>query len=130
MATIRKRGGKFEVQVRRRGFASVTRSFITKADAREWSRMIERQADRNELGPSARTLADITLAQLVERYRDTVVPVLMRVWLKRRDRSYVFRYINPNMATVEMTTHQAKSRVIQRVTSIVDRYLPTRRLPS
>ncbi len=33
MATIRKRGGKYEVQIRRKGQASVSRSLLLKSDA-------------------------------------------------------------------------------------------------
>jgi hypothetical protein len=38
MATIRKRGEKWHVQVRRKGWGSVTRSFLKKADAETWTR--------------------------------------------------------------------------------------------
>jgi integrase len=76
MASIRKRGTKYEVQFRRKGFATVTRSFLKLSDAKEWGRTVELKADRNELSPNKKTLDSITLAELVERYRDTVVPSL------------------------------------------------------
>src|SRR5690554_883035 len=74
MATIRKRGDKYHVQFRRQGFAPVTKSFIQHTDAKEWARMMETKADRHELAPSRRELADITLGDLVARYRDEVIP--------------------------------------------------------
>ncbi|WP_027155330.1 site-specific integrase [Mesorhizobium sp. WSM2561] len=74
MATLRKRNGKWQVQVRRHGFPVQSRSFVSKADANEWARAIERQHDRQELGPDRKTLKTITLADLVTRYRDEVVP--------------------------------------------------------
>lgn len=74
MATIRKRNGKWEVQVRRHGFPAKTRSFQSKADAKEWATEIERRHDRQELGPDRKALKNIALAELVERYRDEVVP--------------------------------------------------------
>ncbi|MER8580025.1 hypothetical protein NKG95_15005 [Mesorhizobium sp. M1423] len=74
MATIRKRNGKWQVQVRRQGFPVQSRSFVSKADAREWARTIERQHDRQDLGPDRKTLKAITLGDLVSRYRDEVVP--------------------------------------------------------
>jgi len=75
MATIRKlKSGKWNVQVRRQGYEPRSKSFLAKSDALEWARGIERQLDRQELGPDKRALKDITLAELVERYRDEVLP--------------------------------------------------------
>jgi hypothetical protein len=72
MATIRKRNDRWQVQVRRQGFAPVARSFRLRTDAQEWAREMERQADRQELSISRHTLQQITLGELVTRYRDTV----------------------------------------------------------
>lgn len=74
MASIRKRNGKWNVQVRRRGHEPRSKSFLVKADALEWAREIERSLDRQELGPDRKTLKGITLAELVTRYRDEVLP--------------------------------------------------------
>ncbi|ETA72668.1 MULTISPECIES: tyrosine-type recombinase/integrase [Mesorhizobium] len=74
MATLRKRNGRWQVQVRRQGFPTQSRSFVSKADANEWARLIERQHDRQELGPDRKALKTMTLADLVTRYRDEVVP--------------------------------------------------------
>lgn len=74
MATIRKHRDKYQVQVRRKGFPPVTKSFFLLSDAKEWARHQERQVDRGELGPDQKVLETITLADLVIRYRDTVIP--------------------------------------------------------
>ena len=72
MATIRKRGAKWQVQIRRVGVRSVSRSFHVRKDAEAWARQTEVQADRCELPDDPRALQHVTLGQLVERYRDTV----------------------------------------------------------
>ncbi|RUX49473.1 site-specific integrase [Mesorhizobium sp. M4A.F.Ca.ET.050.02.1.1] len=74
MASIRKRNGKWNVQVRRRGHEASSKSFLAKSDALEWAREIERQLDRQELGPDRKTLKSITLAELVTRYKNEVLP--------------------------------------------------------
>lgn len=74
MASIRKRGNKHHVQICRNGFASRTRSFLKLSDAKEWARLVEGQADRNELAPCQKVLKATFLADLVARYRDEVVP--------------------------------------------------------
>jgi integrase len=74
MATIRKRGNKWQVQVRRQGSGALSRSFHVLKDAEEWSRHMEVLADRGDLPADPAALRGITLGQLVERYRDTVSP--------------------------------------------------------
>lgn len=74
MATIRKRNGKFQVQVRRRGYPDLSRTFHLLRDAKEWARHIETQVDRGELAPDRRQLERETLGDLVTRYRDEIVP--------------------------------------------------------
>ena len=72
MATIRRRGNRYHVQVRRKGLRSINRSFHSHKDAEAWARQMEVQADRHELPPDPNQLRNVTLGQLVVRYRDTV----------------------------------------------------------
>lgn len=74
MASIRKRGAKYEAQVRRKGFQTITRSFSFKRDAQEWAREKERQADRQELPTDRKALEGTTLGNLATRYLKEVVP--------------------------------------------------------
>lgn len=73
MATIRKHRDKYQVQVRRKGFPAISRSFHKLSDAKEWARHMETQADRQELAPNRKELSRISLEELVRRYRDEVV---------------------------------------------------------
>jgi integrase len=79
MATIRRRGKKFEVQIRRTGQRRVSKSFNALSDARAWARHMEVQADRNGLPLDGKVLQRVTLGELVKRYRDTIS-------LEKRDR--------------------------------------------
>ena len=56
MATIRKRGSGFQVQIRRIGQKSTTKSFITKQDANIWARQTEVLIDKNALPPDPTVL--------------------------------------------------------------------------
>lgn len=76
MANIRKRGNRYQVQVRRKGQSSATRSFTRLSDAKEWARLIETQADRQELAPNRKALEKTKLSTLVKRYKQDVVPTL------------------------------------------------------
>ncbi|MAE50209.1 MAG: integrase [Micavibrio sp.] len=73
MATIRKlKSGKFEAQVRRKGYAPVSRTFHKKSDAEEWARHTEVKADRGELHTPVKVLAQYTVKDVLERYRDEI----------------------------------------------------------
>jgi hypothetical protein len=74
MPTIRKRGTKWQVQIRREGQCSVSRSFIAKKDAEMWAREMERRADLRELPTDLKLLDQYTLGDLVRRYKATVTP--------------------------------------------------------
>jgi hypothetical protein len=74
MATIRRRGATWQVQVRRQGHTTLSRTFRLKADAEQWARQKEAEIDRGELPVDTRVLRSHTLAQLLERYSTTVVP--------------------------------------------------------
>ena len=72
MATIRKRGDKYQVQVRHLGMRAVSKTFLQLKDAQTWARQTEVQADRRDLPANPSALRQVTLGQLVMRYRDTV----------------------------------------------------------
>jgi hypothetical protein len=46
MATIRKRGHRWQVQVRRQGYRAISRTFQSKNDALTWARQVESEVDR------------------------------------------------------------------------------------
>jgi hypothetical protein len=71
MATMRKRGDKWHVQIRRLGH-SQTRSFTHKTDAHAWVRMVEREIDRGEFSPAAVYNCRITVEDLLHRYQREV----------------------------------------------------------
>ncbi|MDC0993176.1 site-specific integrase [Alphaproteobacteria bacterium] len=69
MANIRKRGDKWQVQVRRQGFPSRTQSFCRQEEAKAWGRAQELAMDRKEAGvyhPPTQTLASILSRYLAE----------------------------------------------------------------
>ena len=59
---------KYQVQIRRKGFASTVRSFHNRQDAQEWARFMDMKADRGDLHASTRELDQYTLREIIERY--------------------------------------------------------------
>jgi len=72
MATIRKRGSKFQVQVRRAGFQSATKTFERLTEAKAWARQREILFDQGEAGNQKPT--QIRLADILKRYLEEVTP--------------------------------------------------------
>src|ERR1019366_2211067 len=68
MASIRKRNGKWQVQVRKKGSSPIGRSFTLRADAQEWARETERLAERRGLHSDPKLLNQITVRDLLTRY--------------------------------------------------------------
>lgn len=74
MATIRKRGHRYHVQIRRSGHPPLTRSFTAKSDAERWARDQETKIDRGENPDNPASLRSITFGDLLRRYRKDVTP--------------------------------------------------------
>ena len=73
MATITHRKTSYQVQVRRKGYPTLSSSFTTKRDAQAWARQIENELDRGLF--LSRTEAEKqTLGDILERYRREVSP--------------------------------------------------------
>lgn len=72
MATIRKRGTRWQAQVRLRGHAPVTKSFLNRSDAESWGRQTEAQLERSSIRVDLRLLNTTTFAQLLDRYAQEV----------------------------------------------------------
>jgi integrase len=70
---VRKRGTRWQAQVRRKGRPPISRSFPSKSAALVWAREQELEADKGS-PPVHKTLQGITIADVVTRYRDEVVP--------------------------------------------------------
>jgi hypothetical protein len=75
MASIRKRSGKYHVQVRRQGFPTQTKSFSHLKAAKEWARQKELEADRGDSESSKAELKKFTLGDILTRYLNEVVPL-------------------------------------------------------
>ena len=73
VATIRKRNGQWQVQVRRRGFDPVSKTFQTRQEASGWAREVEGEMDRSAYVPR-KAAESITVKALTDRYLREVSP--------------------------------------------------------
>jgi len=73
MASIRKRGSRWQVQIRRQGYPQLIKSFITRDDAMRWARLREIEFDRGYL-PDEHARNDDTIMTLLGRYEQEITP--------------------------------------------------------
>ena len=74
MATIRKRNGKYQVQVRRADQPPISKTFYKKRDAELWARQMESLADVQDLPSRNSPILNQQLSELVNRYVREVIP--------------------------------------------------------
>lgn len=73
MATYRKRGTQWEVQIRRRGWPTHTRTFRVKADAQAWAGEIEATMHQGVFKDTS-LLRETTVRTILQRYLKAEVP--------------------------------------------------------
>ena len=74
MATFRKRFNRWQVQIRRIRQPTISRSFLSEADAQRWARHMEAELDANLLPHDFRQLETTRLADILIRYRKEIIP--------------------------------------------------------
>lgn len=74
MATIRKRGDGWFVQIRRKGYAPQFKTLSSKAEAQAWAREQESLIDRRQAPTDLKCLRSLTLGDILRRYKDTITP--------------------------------------------------------
>lgn len=139
MATIRKRNGKYQVQVRRQGCAPISKTFLKLDDAKAWARWTEVEADQVGLPADPRVLAKTTVGMILERYRDEIVvkkrgreietlivnALLRQPWCKRSlaqiDSATFAEYRDARLRTVQPCTVKRELGILQHAFDIAAR---------
>jgi integrase len=77
VATIRKRGKRWQALVRLKGALPISKSFDRRAEAEAWARRQETSIERDESIERVRLglSSNLTLGELLQRYRDQIVPL-------------------------------------------------------
>ena len=139
MATIRKRNGKYQVQVRRQGYAPISKTFLKLDDAKAWARLTEVEADQIGLPVDPRVLAKTTVGMILERYRDEIVSkkrghevetlivnaLLRQPWCKRSlaqiDSATFAEYRDTRLRSVQPCTVKRELGILQHAFDIAAR---------
>jgi integrase len=109
VASIRRRGRTWQVQVRRQGSPLLTRTFRQKSHARLWARQKEAELDRGAPPIDTRMLRSITLHDLLERYRQTVTPRKRGATRERYKLRVLLRHPIAHLSLDRLTTSEIAS---------------------
>lgn len=104
MASIRKRNGNWQASIRRSGQKTLSQTFPTKAEAVTWARLKEAEIEVAESPVEVVELATITLADLIERYLDTVTPTKKSAYQERYRLNRLLREPLVNLTLDKLTT--------------------------
>ncbi|MGB3536972.1 MAG: site-specific integrase [Mesorhizobium sp.] len=139
MATIRKRNGKYQVQVRRQGCAPISKTFLKLDDAKAWARLTEVEVDQVGLPVDPRVLAKTTVGMILERYRDEITvkkrgrevetlvvdAMLRQPWCKRSlaqiDSATFAEYRDTRLRSVQPCTVKRELGILQHAFDIAAR---------
>jgi len=106
MATIRKRGKAWQVQIRPAGCSALTRTFKRKPLADAWARQKEAEIDRNGLAFNFANSNNITVGEMLARYRDELLPAkrghvqegyVVRTFLRHKVSRYTLKHATPHI---------------------------------
>ena len=71
MATFRKRNNRWQVQIRKTGNPTLTKTFVLKTNAQKWAHKTERKLDEGLVLQSLSPTYE-TLSQILERYKNEI----------------------------------------------------------
>ncbi|MCC6856581.1 MAG: site-specific integrase [Microbacteriaceae bacterium] len=139
MATIRKRGDRWQVMIRRKGAPALGKSFDTKAQATAWARDREAAIDRAEVPMNIGVLRSVTVDDLLRRYAETVSTTkrggsveqvrieamrrhpVAKVRLDQLSSAHVARYRDDRLAVVKAPTARRELAIFQHCFEIARR---------
>jgi len=106
MATIRKRGKAWQVQIRPAGCSALTRTFKRQPLADAWARQTEAEIDRNGLAFNFANSNNITVGEMLARYRDELLPTkrghvqegyVVGAFLRHKVSQYTLKHATPHI---------------------------------
>jgi len=96
MATIRKYRGKFNIQIRKKGYPFISKSFVSLTVAKKWATTTEADMERHLYV----AIPDhTTVGELLERYRKEILPTHKGQQVERYRLGTLKRYFGPMRVT-------------------------------
>ena len=85
MSSIRKRNDRYQVQVRRRGYAPVSKTFTSRTAAKKWIQVTEADMERGSYAPPP----SVIVCEILKRYQQDILPTRNHIFPDLKARHYV-----------------------------------------
>lgn len=113
MASIRQlTSGKWQAQVRRRGFRPAVNSFKTKVEADRWARLLESEIDRGVFVDRSEA-ERVTIGELIDRYLAEITPLKKSARNDAQRLKFLKRHFGAFSAAALKSSHVATYRDIR-----------------
>ena len=95
MSSIRKRNDRYQVQVRRRGYAPVSKTFTSRTAAKKWIQVTEADMERGSYAPPP----SVIVCEILKRYQQDILPTHKGADVER----YRLRRLNKHFGAMRLT---------------------------
>ena len=102
MATIRRRSGGYNVQIRKQGYSTITKTFSSITTARKWAAGVEADMERHLYTEVSES---ITLRPLLNRYQDEVIALLKGSKSEKHRIQHLKKYLG-NLGLTHLSPHE------------------------
>ncbi len=100
MSSIRKRNDRYQVQVRRRGYAPVSKTFTSRTAAKKWIQVTEADMERGSYAPPP----SVIVSEILKRYQQGILPAHKDADVER----YRLRRLNKHFGSMRLTDLTSK----------------------
>ena len=95
MSSIRKRNDRYQVQVRRRGYTPVSKTFTSRTAAKKWIQVTEADMERGSYAPPP----SVIVSEILKRYQQDILPTHKGADVER----YRLRRLNKHFGAMRLT---------------------------
>ena len=95
MSSIRKRNDRYQVQVRRRGYTPVSKTFTSRTAAKKWIQVTEADMERGSYAPPP----SVIVSEILKRYQKDILPTHKGADVER----YRLRRLNKHFGAMRLT---------------------------
>ena len=100
MSSIRKRNDRYQVQVRRRGYTPVSKTFTSRTAAKKWIQVTEADMERGSYAPPP----SVIVSEILKRYQQDILPTHKGADVER----YRLRRLNKHFGAIRLTDLTSK----------------------
>ena len=134
MSSIRKRNDRYQVQVRRRGYTPVSKTFTSRTAAKKWIQVTEADMERGSYAPPP----SVIVSEILKRYQQDILPThngadVERYWLRGLNKHFgsmrltdltpkeIAKYRDVRLKAVSPASLKRELKILSRILTIASK---------